>query len=156
MSRHVVALAVGLSRGVREDAFFPRAAEGGVVGRGAEDRACLVVGAVTLGENTHLAAVFDVDAGSSGRNVMSLYINQTLVSDLNIGTDTPFYGDTTSDFWIGSVHNAFGFMDGVLTDVRISDMVLETSEMFPVPEPGIVAIFGLGVIGLATLRRKRI
>ena len=47
-------------------------------------------------------------------------------------------------------------MDGVLTDVRISDMALESSEMFPVPEPGMVAIFGLGVVVLATLRQKRI
>ena len=87
---------------------------------------------------------------------MSLYINQTLIGDLNIGTDTPFYAVTTSDFWSGSRHNACGFMDGVLTEVRSAVMALETSEMFPVPEPGMVAIFGLGVVGLATLRRKRI
>lgn len=125
-------------------------------GMGASHQLYSGVGAVALGENTHLAAVFDVDAGGLGDNVKSLYINQTLIGDLNIGTDTPFFGDTTSDFWIGSVHNAFGFMDGVLTDVRISDMALESSEMFPVPEPGMVAIFGPGIVGLCTLRRKRI
>ena len=67
-------------------------------GPGASHQLNSGVGAVTLGENTHLAAVFDVDADGSGDNVMSLYINQTLIGDLNIGTDTPFYADTTSDF----------------------------------------------------------
>jgi hypothetical protein len=87
---------------------------------------------------------------------MSLYIDRTLVASLNIGTAAPFYVDTQSDFWMGSVHQSGGgAFAGDLSDVRISDMALTSEEMMPGPEPGMVAIFGIGLLGLAAIRRKR-
>ena len=89
---------------------------------------------------------------------MSTYVDRMLVVDLDIGTTVPFYGDTTSDFWIGSVHdngNPGRYFRGGLTDVKISDMALTTNEMMLVPEHGMMAIFGIGLLALALAWRKR-
>ncbi|MGB0629878.1 MAG: LamG-like jellyroll fold domain-containing protein [Alphaproteobacteria bacterium] len=128
---------------------------GGGPGPGGSRSVSAGPGSVELNALTHIAAVFDEDVGGSGTNEMSLYIDQTLVASLNIGTAAPFYEDTQSDFWMGSVHSSGGFFEGDLTDVRISDMALSTEEMLLVPEPGMVAIFGMGLLGLALARRKR-
>ena len=113
-------------------------------------------GAISFDTLTHVTAVFDEDVGGSGTNEMSLYIDRTLVASLNIGMGAPFYVDTQSDFWMGSVHQSRGgAFAGDLSDVRISDMALTSEEMMPVPEPGMVAIFGIGLLGLAAIRRKR-
>ena len=125
---------------------------GGGVGPGGSNSVSTGPGAIQLGDLTHVAAVFDEDAGG---NTLSIYIDQVLAASTNIGTNSPFYGDTTSDFWMGSVHNDGLYYRGDLTDVRISDMALAPAEMFPVPEPGMVAIFGMGLLGLAMVRRKR-
>ncbi|HCH56257.1 MAG TPA: hypothetical protein DEV64_04130 [Rhodospirillaceae bacterium] len=34
-------------------------------------------------------------------------------------------------------------------------MALQTGDMLLVPEPGVVAIFGMGLLGRAVIRRKR-
>ena len=72
-----------------------------------------------------------------------------LVTSLNAGATTPFYGDTAGDFWMGSVHdngNPGRYYRGDLTDVKISDMALTQSEIMLVPEPGMLAIFGMGLL----------
>ena len=128
---------------------------GGGPGPGGAKSVSSGAGALEFNTLTHIAAVFDEDVGGSGTNEMRLYIDQTLIASLNIGTDAPFYEDTQSDFWMGSVHGAGGYFSGDLSDVRISDMALATEDMLLVPEPDMVAIFGMGLIGLAALRRKR-
>lgn len=128
---------------------------GGGPGPGGAKAVSSGAGAIEFNALTHIAAVFDEDVGGSGTNEMRLYIDQMLVASLNIGTAAPFYEDTQSDFWMGSVHGAGGYFGGDLSDVRISDMALSTEEMLLVPEPGMVAVFGMGLIGLAALRRKR-
>lgn len=115
-------------------------------------------GALELGVTTQVAAVFDFDEVNGTDNIMSIYVDRMLVASLNAGATTPFYGDTVSDFWIGSVHdngNAGRYYRGDLTDVRISDMALTESEMLLVPEPGMLAIFGMGLLALGLTRRKR-
>lgn len=121
---------------------------------------------IDFGVLTQIAAVFDYDDddvigntdGTTGDdNLMKLYINRELVASLNVGSSQPLYGDTVSDLWIGSVHNngAQRYFDGDMTDVRISDMALTESEMLLVPEPGMLAIFGVGILALGLTRRKR-
>jgi hypothetical protein len=59
---------------------------------------------------------------------------------------------------MGSVHdngNPRRYYRGDLTDVKISDMALTESEMMLVPEPGMLAIFGMGILALGLTRRKR-
>lgn len=115
-------------------------------------------GALDLGLTTQVAAVFDYDEVNGTDNMMSIYVDRVLVASLNAGATTPFYGDTTSDLWIGSVHdngNPGRYYRGDLTDVKISDAALASSEMMLVPEPGMMAIFGLGLVALGLTRRKR-
>lgn len=110
------------------------------------------VGAITPGESAHIAAVYDE---SGPDNFMHLYVDALLVGSANLGTDEVIYTDPNRNLWLGSVDNGqFGFYDGVITDVRISDMALETSEFFQVPEPGMILVFGLGLAGLAFSRRQ--
>lgn len=115
-------------------------------------------GALQIGKTTQIAAVFDYDDIDGSNNIMSIYVDRMLVVDLDIGTTVPFYGDTSSDFWIGSVHdngNPGRYFRGGLTDVKISDSALTGSEMMLVPEPGMMAIFGVGLLALGLTRRKR-
>jgi hypothetical protein len=121
-------------------------------------------GGLANGTASTIAAVFDYDDddgaitdGTTGDdNVMSLYINQTLVGSLNVGNDVPFYGDTNANLWFGSVHDNGGFLDGDISDIRISDVALSSEEQLQVSEPGMIALFGLGILGLGLARRKRI
>ncbi len=112
------------------------------------------LGALEFGEFQHIAAVFDT-AGAS--NEMRLYVDETLVGSTFVGTRVAGYDDPTNNLWLGSVNNgAFGFFTGVLADVRISDEALGANEFLPVPEPGMIAIFGMALIGLGIARRRRI
>lgn len=127
--------------------------DGGATGLGTLFSAA---GAITLERTTHVAAVFDYDDANAGaNNMMRLYVDRMLVASLNAGNTTPFYGDTTSDLWIGSGEGQFAHFDGDLTDVRFSDTALTESEMLLVPEPGMLAIFGIGLMALGLTRRKR-
>lgn len=122
---------------------------------------------IDFGVPTQIAAVFDfddddvvgnIDGTTGDDNMMKIYIDRELVASLNVGTRQPLYNDTLSDLWIGSVHdngNPFRYFDGDMTDVRISDSALNESEMLLVPEPGMLAIFGLGLVALGLTRRKR-
>lgn len=112
-------------------------------------------GAIDLGVTTQVAAVFDYDDIDGSDNIMSIYVDRILVASVNAGATTPFYGDTVSDFWIGSVDNQGGYFTDALTDVKISNPALTSSEMMLVPEPGMMAIFGLGLLALGLSRRKR-
>lgn len=112
-------------------------------------------GAIDLGRTTHVAAVFDFDDVNGTDNIMSIYVDRMLVVSLNAGSTTPYYDDNTSDLWIGSVEGVFARYNGDLTDVRISDAALTESEMMLVPEPGMLAIFGLGILALGLARRQR-
>jgi hypothetical protein len=58
-------------------------------------------GALQIGKTTQIAAVFDYDDIDGSNNIMSIYVDRMLVVDLDIGTTVPFYGDTSSDFWVG-------------------------------------------------------
>ena len=111
--------------------------------------------AIDIGQTTQVAAVFDFDDIDGSDNIMSIYVDRLLVASVNAGSITPFYGDTFSDFWIGSVDNKGGYYTGALTDVKISDAALTSSEMMLVPEPGVMAIFGFGLLALGLSRRKR-
>ena len=115
-------------------------------------------GAIDFGVSSQVAAVFDYDELNGTNNIMSIYVDRLLVASVNAGATTPFYGDTTSDLWMGSVHNNLNpgrYYKGALTDVRISNMALTSSEMMLVPEPGMMAIFGIGLLALGLARRKR-
>lgn len=113
---------------------------------------------------TSIAAVFDYDDddgtvmdGTTGDdNQMLLYIDQTLIGNLNVGTAVPFYGDSNANLWFGSVHDDGGNFTGILSDVRISNVALSAEEQLQVSEPGMIALLGLGILGLGIVRRKRI
>lgn len=124
-------------------------------GASGSDSLTTAAGVLDLGKTTQVAAVFDFDDVNGTDNIMSIYVDRMLVASLNAGSTTPFYGDTTSDLWIGSVDGVFARYEGGLTDVRISDAALTESEMLLVPEPGMLAIFGTGLLALGLTRRKR-
>jgi hypothetical protein len=113
------------------------------------------LGALQIGDFQHIAAVFDTTV--AGSHEMSLYVDQTQVgSTVNVGSRVAGYDDPTNNLWLGSVNaGQFGFFTGVLADVRISDEPLGPSAFIPVPEPGMIALFGMGLIGLGIARRRR-
>ena len=87
-------------------------------------------GQIVNGKFQHIAAVFD-DTGAS--NEMRLYVDQILVANTFVGSRVAGYDDPATNLWIGSINNgAFGFYNGILSDVRISDMALAASEFIPV------------------------
>ncbi len=127
-------------------------------GPGGSDTLSTADGVLDFGRTTHVAAVFDYDEVNGTDNMMSIYVDRMLVASVNAGATTPFYGDTVSDFWMGSLHNNGNpgrYYRGDLTDVKISNEALTESEMMLVPEPGMLAIFGAGLFALGFARRKR-
>lgn len=116
--------------------------------------AITALGALEIGDFQHIAAVFDTTGAS---NEMRLYVDETLVGSTFVGTRVAGYDDPTNNLWLGSVNaGLFGYFTGVLADVRISDEPLAANEFLPVPEPGMIALFGMGLIGLGIARRRRI
>ena len=111
-------------------------------------------GAVSTNASQNIATVFDFDDINGTDNFMRIFVDQTEVASVNIGSNVPYYGDTDSDLWIGSVENQFAFFNGTLTDIRISNVALTGEQMFQVPEPGMLAVFGLGLLGLGLSRRR--
>ncbi len=112
-------------------------------------------GTVTANSSHTIGAVFDFDDINGTDNFMRLFIDQEEVASLNIGNQVPFYGDTNSDLWFGSVHDTGLFYQGTVSDVRISDIALTGDQMMAIPEPGILAVFGIGLLGLGLCRRGR-
>jgi hypothetical protein len=111
-------------------------------------------GVVSPSASHNIATVFDFDDINGTDNFMRIFVDQTEVASTNIGANVPYYGDTDSDLWIGSVENQFAFFNGTLTDIRISNVALTGDQMFQVPEPGTLAVFGLGLLGLGLSRRR--
>lgn len=150
----------GDSQGGRDPYFISFDNNGSVTfriygGASGTDTLTTAAGLINYGESAHIAAVFDLDEANGTDNMMNIYVDSLLVASLNAGDTTPFYGDTVSDFWIGSVHGAGRNFSGILTDVRISDMALTGEDMFPVPEPGAIAIFAVGLFLLGISRRRK-
>lgn len=111
----------------------------------------------TIGANSYheIAAVFDYDNVNGGNdNFMYLYIDGLMVSSLNIGTEVPFYGNSDSNLWFGSVHNSFAYLDGTLSFVKITNDANPTA-VADVPEPAALAVFGFGLVGLGLARRRK-
>lgn len=112
-------------------------------------------GVYEFGAATQIAAIFDFDDVNGTDNMMEIYVQQMLVASLNVGTNQPFYNDDQHDLHIGSVDGVNAFFKGTMTDVIFHDTAISTSEMLQVPEPGMVAIFGIGIFALGLALRKR-
>lgn len=110
----------------------------------------------TIDPNSYheIAAVFDYDNVNGTDNFMYLYIDGLMVSSLNIGTEVPFYGNSDSNLWFGSVHNSFAYLDGTLSFVKITNDA-NPNAVADIPEPAALAVFGFGLVGLGLARRRK-
>jgi len=107
-----------------------------------------------LGDGTThaVAAVFDSSTGDSFRDV-DLYVNGTFYDvtsgtdhTINLGADEVIFGSS-------------GSFDGLIDDVAIYDTALSLTELDDirdngVPEPGSLALLGLGGLLIGTRRRR--
>lgn len=111
-------------------------------------------GALTFGTYQHVAAVFDKTGAT---DEMRLFVDNALVASLDVGNKDLAYDDPTNALWFASLDDAnnFGFYSGIISDIKISDLALGPDQFFSVPEPTTLAVFGLGLLGLGFVRRRR-
>lgn len=83
--------------------------------------------------------------------INSFIMNASAIVDLNLSTGTWLVGGNNNDSG-----NAFGWTNGVDTGDTLR-LILETGQIpeTSVPEPSTLAIFALGIIGLASRRFKK-
>ena len=83
-------------------------------------------------------------------NVFTIYKNGIAVGT---GTQTATFS-TGTNMAIGSIFGGAEFVNGIIDEVRISDMALSPSQFLnAVPEPSSLCLLAMG--GLAFLRRRR-
>ena len=107
-------------------------------------------------------------AGTYDGTTMKMYIDGTLESTLAWSTgyvenDEPLHiGLFTYDYNDGH-GNEPNILNGLMDDVRIYNRALSPSEVqglssdsgnAPVPEPGTILLFGLGLLGVSRARKK--
>ena len=85
----------------------------------------------------------------------TFYFDGTSVGTASSSISIP---DSTAALTIGQAEG-LGYFDGLLDELRIYDSALSASEIAalatPVPEPGTLALIGLGAAGLAWRRRRQ-
>ncbi|SNB55472.1 PEP-CTERM protein-sorting domain-containing protein [Marinobacter sp. es.042] len=117
-----------------------------------------------------LQVEFDLEAGTAKVGDASAKIGSTFGFYLQRG-DTTFYSDASMNGGVdmtrifdvtGSGNTAFygsslilGFEDLINGDFDYNDLIVGISDVQAVPEPGTLALLGLGVLGLGMARRRR-
>lgn len=97
---------------------------------------------------TALGSILEIDANAVDNGYVDILLNAAALGLLNSAQGGQFVFGGSND----NGHELFGYNGGT----PLARLTLDTSSNTNVPEPGSLALLGLGLVGLAAMRKRKV